>query len=302
MADPRWPSLAFTTPRTLPDPASLCGRVVVLDIAFAAEGLGTSFEEMTGPFLDGLGNRLAAWVDHHDHEYFDRFRDDPRFVLATKAEHGACPELVTPELVARTGPVDVVLAHVDLDGLFAAAKWILGGREPYAGADGDARKVDTRTGTPSATARLIDHALRARFRDEALKHRIVRWLVGGLSDREHRAVVTEAAGEFDAMLAETERLAGRYKVDGRVAVVDARAAKGRYDKTDLLLRGQERAEVAIVRDSGMATVAAGFDSGWNFVTLLGLGGGMPTRVSVPESRLAEAVDAINAAPAPRPRR
>jgi hypothetical protein len=76
---------------------------------------------------------------------------------------------VTPELVERTGPIDTILAHVDLDGLYAAAKWIRGGAEPYPGADDDARKVDTRTGDPSATARVIDHALRARFRDEARK-------------------------------------------------------------------------------------------------------------------------------------
>lgn len=295
------PQLVFATPRALPDPAKLDGRVVVLDIAFAAEGLGTPFEAVTGPFLESLGSRLAAWVDHHDHELHARYREDPRFVLATKAEHGACPEMVTPELVARVGPVDTIVAHLDLDGLYAAAKWILGGREPYPGADDDARCIDTRTGTPGPTARLIDHALRARFRDEALKHRIVRWLVGGLKDKEHRAVIAEAAAEFDRMDAETRRLASRYKVKGRVAVVDARDARGPYDKTELLLEGQRRAAVAIVRDSGMLTIAAPFDSGWDFVALLGLGGGMPTRVSLPEARLAETIDAINAAPEPKRR-
>ena len=43
---------------------------------------------------------------------------------------------------------------------------------------------------------LIDNALRAHFRDEALKHRVVRWLVGGLRDKEHEAVIREAAGDF----------------------------------------------------------------------------------------------------------
>ena len=301
MADPVLPRLVFTTPRSLPDPATLDGRVVVLDIAFAAEGLGKPFEEVTGPFLAALGSRLAAWVDHHDHDYQPRYADDPRFVLSTKAEHGACPEMVTPEIVARTGPVDTIVTHVDLDGLYAAAKWVLGGREPYAGADDDARAIDTRMGKPGPTGTLIDHALRARFRDEALKHRVVRWLVGGLKDKEHRAVITEAAAEFERMDAETRRLAGRYRVVGRVAVVDARDAKGRYDKTELLLAGQERAPVALVRDSGMLTLAAAFDSGWDFVAILGLGGGMPTRVSLPEVRLAETIEKINAAPPPAPR-
>lgn len=298
-ATPTWPQLEFSTPRTLPDARTLAGRVVVLDIAFAAAGLGTPFETVTGKFLEELGDRLAAWVDHHDHELHARFADDPRFVLATKAEHGACPEMVTPELVARVGPVDTIVAHMDLDGLYAAAKWILGGREPYPGADDDARAVDTRMGEPSAQARMIDEALRARFRDAALKHRVVRWLVGGLKDKEHRAVIAEAAEQFQKSHGETQRLAGKFRIRGRIAYVDARVARGPYDKTELLLAGQKRAPIAMVQDSGMITIAAAFDSGWNFVDLLALGGGMPTRVSVAEGRLEETLRLINAAPDPR---
>jgi hypothetical protein len=203
------PNLAFSTPRSLPDARSLAGRVVVLDIAFAAAGLGTPFEAVTGKFLEQLGDRLAAWIDHHDHEFHERFKGDPRFVLATKAEHGACPEMITPELVHRIGPIDTIVAHMDLDGIYAAAKWILGGHEPYPGADLDARKVDTRIGVPSSAALLIDQALRARWRDEPLKHRVIRWLVGGLRDKEHRAVIAEAAEQFGRSAAETERLAGK---------------------------------------------------------------------------------------------
>jgi hypothetical protein len=295
------PRVVFASPRALPDARTLDGRVAVLDIAFAADGMGTPYEAVTGRFLTDLGDRLAAWVDHHDHEFHERFRADPRFVLATKAEHGACPEMVTPDVVARLGPAHTIVAHLDLDGIYSAAKWILEGREPYEGADHDARCVDTRTGEPGATGRLIDYALRARFRDEALKHRVVRWLVGGLKDKEHRAVITEAAAEFERTFAETTRLAARYKIRGRVAFVDARDGRGPYDKTELLLAGQTLAPVAIVRDSGMVTVAAAFDSGWDFVALLELGGGMPTRVSLAESRLEEVVTKINAAPVPTAR-
>jgi hypothetical protein len=56
-----------------------------------------------------------------------------------------------------------------------------------------------------------------------------------------------------------------------------------------------------VRDSGTITIAASFASGWDFVKLLALGGGMPTRVSVPDQRLDEAVRLINEAPEPTPR-
>jgi hypothetical protein len=292
--------MVFASPRVLPRPATLAGRVVVLDIAFAASaGSGVSFEEVTLPFLHGLDERLAAWVDHHDHERHGDYAADPRFRLATKAAHGACPEMVTPELVRQTGPIDTIVAHVDLDGLYAAAKWILGGREPYAGADRDAHCVDTRIGEPGPVAVRIDQALRAQFRDDRLKRAVVLYLIEGLRPGVHRDLIEEAAAEFEQREHGTTVLAERFEMRGRVAYVDARGQGDRYDKTDLLLRGQDRAEVALVHDTGMLTIAAPYDSGWNFIALLGLGGGMPTRVSVPERRLAEVLQAINDAPSPR---
>src|SRR4051794_39438231 len=95
--------LSFATPRKLPRASELRGRVVVLDVAFASEASGGGFEKLTKPFIESLGSRLAAWVDHHDHVVHEKYKADPRFVLSTKAEHGACPEMVTEELVARTG-------------------------------------------------------------------------------------------------------------------------------------------------------------------------------------------------------
>lgn len=296
------PHLAFASPRVLPKPDKIPGRVVVLDIAFAASvGTSVSFELTTKPFIDGLGERLAAWVDHHDHERHAEFANDPRFVLATKAQHGACPEMVTPELVRQTGPIDSILTHVDLDGLYAAAKWILGGAEPYPGADDDARAVDTRTGTPGPIAVRIDRALRAKFRDDQLKRAVVHFLVGGMKPGPHDDVIAEAAAEFERRDARTQELARRFTIRGRVAVVDTAGSAGQFDKTDLLLAGQARAPVAIVRDSGMLTIAAGFDSGWDFVSLFELGGGMPTRVTIPEQKLDAVIAKINEAPEPTPR-
>jgi hypothetical protein len=43
----------------------------------------------------------------------------------------------------------------------------------------------------------------------------------------------------------------------------------------------------VVRDAGSLSIAADFESGLDFVKLFELGGGMPTRVSIPESRLDE---------------
>jgi hypothetical protein len=296
------PQLAFGSPRLLPKAERLTGRVVVLDIAFAATvGSSISFETVTQPFLTALGDRLAAWVDHHDHERHADFARDPRFVLATKAQHGACPEMITPELVRQVGPIESILAHVALDGLYAAAKWILGGVEPYAGADDDARAVDTRIGTPSPPAARIDRALRARFRDDQLKRAVVQFLVGGMKPGAHDDVIGEGAAEFERRDAFTRELAKRFTIRGRVAIVDTAGAAGPFDKTDLLLAGQERAPVSIVRDSGMLTIAAPFESGWDFVALFELGGGMPTRVTIPEQRLDSVIQKINDAPAPTPR-
>jgi hypothetical protein len=296
------PQLAFGSPRLLPKAAALDGRVVVLDIAFAATvGTSISFERTTQPFLEALGDRLAAWVDHHDHERHASFANDPRFVLATKAQHGACPEMVTPELVRTTGPVDCILMHVDLDGLYSGAKWILGGEEPYRGADADARAVDTRIGTPGPAATRIDRALRAKFRDDQLKRSVIQFLVGGMKAGVHDDVIREAAAEFELRDGRTQELAKRYTIRGRVAVVDTAGAQGQFDKTDLLLAGQAKAAVSIVRDSGMLTIAAPFESGWDFVALFELGGGMPTRITIPEQKLDTVIAKINDAPAPTPR-
>jgi len=295
VAFPTIPNLLFASPRALPSPDKASGRVVVLDLAFAAAGGGVSFDTVTLPFIQGLGERLACWVDHHDHDRHGEYAGDERFVLATKAEHGACPEMVTPELVHTVGPIDTIVTHMDLDGLYAAAKWILGGKEPYRGADDDARAVDTRIGEPGPIARRVDYALRARFRDANLKRAVVQWLVGGMPDGGHNDTIEEAARAFETRLAGTERLARRYALRGRVAYVDAGTHPPAYDKTDLLLRGQALADVAMVSDSGMLTIAAGYESGWNFVSLLGLDGGMPTRVTVPVSRTEEAIAAVNEA-------
>jgi hypothetical protein len=274
---------AFLTPRVLPKAETLAGRVVVLDIAFAAETGKTSFASVTLPFITALGSRLAAWVDHHDHERHVDYASDPRFVLANKAQHGACPEMVTAELVKRIGPVDTIAVHVDLDGLYAGAKWVLGGIEPYDGADADARAIDTRRGKPGPIAERIDRALRARFRDETLKHRILQYLIARTHAPHHFEEIDAAARLVDPLLEQAQRLSTQFRVEGAVAYLDVKSGAP-YDKTELLLLGQQRAAVAVVRDSGSISIAADFDSGLDFVKLFSLGGGMPTRVSVPEAR------------------
>jgi stage V sporulation protein SpoVS len=294
-ADPAAIDLVFASPRRLPKPASLRGRVVVLDVAFAAEGIGSGFDKITGKFLTGLGPRLARWVDHHDHERHAHFRGDRRFVLHTKAEHGACPEIITPEMVEETGPVDTIVAHFDLDGLYSAAKWLLGGVEPYPGADADARAVDTRVGDVGPIGQLVDKALRAHYEDTVLLNKIVRWLVAGMPRGPEQEAIAAAAADFDAMAAEAAAIARDYVVEDDIALVRVPSGARPFDKTELLLLGQRRATVAVVVDGQTINIAAGFESGLDFVALLGLGGGMPTRVSVPASRLADTLAKIRAA-------
>lgn len=287
------PQVVFSTPRKLPIPADVPGRVAVLDIAFAGQGRSTGFDKVTLPFIEALGPRLRVWVDHHDHDEHVRYAADPRFVLATKAEHGACPEMIHPELVERVGPVDTVVCHTDFDGLVSAAKWMRGGHEPYPGSDDDARAIDTRMGTPSRTAERIDHALRARPRDMGLFGLVVRHLAAGLADAALWQPIEAAGAEWRSIEAETRRVAKRYRrLPAGVAFLEVDKSDGRFDKTLLLLLGQEREPVSVVADRDTVSVAARFDSGLNFVKLLGLAGGMPTRVAVPRSRLPELLSAL----------
>jgi hypothetical protein len=283
------PHLAFGTPRKLPKAQQLVGRVAVLDIAFAGAA-GGGFEQVTKPFIGALGQRLRIWVDHHDHEAHARYADDPRFVLCTKAEHGACPEMISEELVQRVGPIDTIVCHTDFDGLASAAKWIRGGSEPYPGCDDDARAIDTRLGQPSPIAERMDRALRGRPRDSGLFGLIVRHLASGLSDAALWQPIDEASAELIPIEQETRRAAQAYqRFPAGVAVVDVAQGYGKVDKTLLLLLGQERETVSVVLDNDNVSIAARFDSGRNFVELFELGGGMPTRVSLPRSRAREAL-------------
>jgi hypothetical protein len=294
-----FPHIAYGTPRKLPNAKSLPGRVVVLDIAFASEAGGVSFEKVTKKFIDALGPRLAMWIDHHDHALHPEYRKDPRFVLATKAEHGACPEMVTRELVERAGPIDTICCHVDFDGLCSAAKWIRGGEEPYPGADADARAIDTRMGEPSDVAEHMDRALRARPRDDALKGLIIKFLVDGAHDRGLYERIAGASAELRRMEDEARRLAKSFRYVGDVAVVDARERESPYDKTLLLLIGQERAPISVVYDETSVTAAARFDSGIDLLRILGLSGGMPTRVSVSPKELDATLEKLRTRDRPR---
>jgi hypothetical protein len=311
LSPPSRAELAFASPRKLPNARDLRGRVVVLDVAFASDAAGGGFAKITLPFIEQLGPRLVGWIDHHDHLMHAEYAKDPRFVLATKAEHGACPEMVTPTVIERIGPVDTIVCHTDFDGLCSAAKWMRGGTEPYPHADADAHAIDTRTAAPGPVGQRIDRALRARPRDSALFGLVVRHLATGLEDASLWQSIDAAAAELGPIEEVTRRIASTFTVvevrpgEGvpasihSLAFVDATAHHGKYDKTGLLLAGQERANLAMLIDLDTVTLAARYGSGVSFLELLGLSGGMPTLVSIPKKRLAEALAKLGLSEADR---
>jgi hypothetical protein len=140
---------------------------------------------------------------------------------------------------------------------------------------------------------------------------LVRHLYGGLADSALWQPLDEAGREWAQLEADTRRYAqGFQRLSPGIAYLELSAPSAaevrlgapaapspRYDKTLLLLLGQEREPVSIVVDRDSVAVAAGFESGYNFLTLLGLSGGMPTRVSVPRKRLPELLRALGADPA-----
>jgi hypothetical protein len=287
--------LSLATPRRLPKAARLPGRVVVLDIAFASESGGRrkGFEKTTLRFIEQLGPRLVGWIDHHDSVHHARFADDPRFVLATKAQHGACPEMITPALVKRLGSVDTIVCHTDFDGLASAAKWILAGEAPYPDCDSDARAIDTRVGEPGPIGQRFDRALRATRRDEQLRIHIVRQLAGQLRDETLWQPIDEAGAALVALERRARTYAEGYRqLSDELVMVELGDDPEPYDRTLLLLLGQQRARMALVLDGDNATFAAPFDSGVSFVERFGLSGGMPTLVSIHRAKLADALSKL----------
>jgi hypothetical protein len=160
--------------------------------------------------------------------------------------------------------------------------------------------------------------VRARPRDAALFGLVVRHLASGLEDASLWGAIDEAASALLPLERAARRLSESYHLvpasippdpnvpperstcASRVAFVDATAAHGTYDKTLLLLLGQERAKVAIVLDQDTVSLAASFDSNVSFLSLLDLSGGMPTRVSVGKSRLEEVWRRLGVAAADAP--
>jgi hypothetical protein len=148
----------------------------------------------------------------------------------------------------------------------------------------------------------------------------VRHLAAGLKDASLWTIIDDAASALMPLEQAARKLSESYRVVSasiprsvpdpvdrapargldRVAFVDATAAHGTYDRTLLLMLGQERAKVAIILDQDTLCLAARFDSNVSFLSLLELSGGMPTLVSIGKDRLGEVWQRLGVASADAP--
>ena len=277
----------FAAPFRLPDPDELGEAVVVLDIGFCADQGERNYESITEPFIKALGGRLKLWIDHHSHERHVDFRDDPRFVLKPRKIHPACPEMVTPERVASAGAIDTVVCHSDFDGIASAAKFLLGGHEPYPGCDADARAIDSRVGESSPRGARLAAALAIRH-DEGM----LRMVLNSLLKPEESAVVTSAidvaAEKYRLRVERTREAVGQGERVGAAWVVDGRRSKRKLDRTQALLLAQERAVYGLfLGEDGRLSLATDMMTPIDLTEVFGTRGGMQNRITLPLQRLAE---------------
>ena len=303
------PELAFASPRKLPRARELKGRVVVLDVAFASEASSGGFEKITLPVHRRSSARGSpAGSTTTTTGCTSDYRSDPRFVLATKAEHGACPEMVTPERRRPHRP----RRHHRLPHRLRRA---LQRREVAARRRPSPTPAPTTMRAPSTRApasagpigKRFDRALRARPRDTALFGLVVRHLAGGLGRR-----LALGGNRPRRRGARRHRAASRATIAARYVVVDLRAEAGRAARrrpharrsstrpptTASTTRRSSSSPARSARASrswstlDTVSLAARYGSGVSFLELLGLSGGMPTLVSIPKKRLAEACEKL----------
>ena len=82
----------------LPPAASLTGRTVVLDVAFASEGGGSSFEKVTLPFIEE-SVKAARELMGEDYWAYGLEANRPTWEAVGRYVHeqGLAPRVVTPE-------------------------------------------------------------------------------------------------------------------------------------------------------------------------------------------------------------
>lgn len=280
------PIVWATHPRHLPKPPG--GRVVVVDVAFAA---GNQFRSKTLPFIRKLGDRLVRWVDHHEHrEGWKQFKDDPRFLLVPNREAHACPELLNAAFIQQAeaaGPVDAIVAHADFDGMIAATKWRLAGREPWPGADEDARAIDSPGRGHALTSKGERYAMALEEASGSLEREARKDFMTRLADA--IALGEESIGlsdEIDTLVESAEAArsralqmveeCGREEVPGVYVIRASRPLENRVRKY-LLMAAEVRAPIGALYEpdpqGGAWVTAATFDERIDLEAIAGFEGG-----------------------------
>ncbi|MCK5044652.1 hypothetical protein KAR26_02900 [Candidatus Parcubacteria bacterium] len=289
------------------------GPTVVLDVGFNTGRLPTNlalgsleaknefekqFNQKTGAFIETLDERLVKWVDHHPHEQWKNYENDERFVLADRDTAPACLILLTEELVKAIGKIGTIVCHGDTDGILMTVKLLLKGKLPYKEAEIDAIAADTRKGVLSQKGQLLEKAIKADISNNSVRMAVVNYLT--TKSTEAKNIIKKKAEQYAKIKERTLKLAEAYKERQGIMFLDC--PKEDIDLTQLLLIGQEKSpiDVAMVicvhpKTERKSLTVAG-SRNWNFVSLLGLPGGMPNRVTISIDRLEEAINAISNAP------
>lgn len=258
-----WVDSPAALPHKLP-----AGRFSVVDVAFAS---GEKFQQ-TQRFIREHGADLAAWVDHHKHDGWADYAQDARFVLVPNVKAHACPELVTPDVVRRVGPVTRILAHSDFDGLMSAVNWMRQGEPPYPEANEDARAADSPGRGHHMSTRglrlqdaLEEHKDRAHTPERhALLTQVAHALVAGAESSELTAQLDELARKAVKITQQAQAMLmrGREEFPGLFVVRHPSNLSARLKKQVLLL-AEEKARVAVVVEGTLAgnvhVTAATFD-------------------------------------------
>lgn len=280
------PRLVWVThPRHLPK-APATGRVVVVDVAFAAAG---QWKSKTRPLIEALGDRLVRFVDHHEHkEGWQAYHGDPRFLLVPNKIAHACPELVTEALMADIGAVDVVMAHHDFDGMVSAVKVLTRGKAPWPEADEDARAVDSpgRGHILSAFGERLAHAMDEAAvslpRPEALDFNTRLALALARRDgldiglEEEVRALASASERADIEAQRLVDVGGRLEAPG-VFVVRVNAKQDNRMRRNLLLLAEAQAPIGALWEpdptGGAWLTAATFDERLDLENVAGFEGG-----------------------------
>lgn len=309
--------IIFTQPKDVnADLAARCGNryVVVTDIAFnggyldpklrlteeekAAE-LQRQFNTTTQAFLRALDVRLLLYIDHHDHNQWSLYADDPRFLLVPRKDAPSCPPLITPSVVAQlTDRPKVYVTHGDLDGIYSVVKLLNAGVGTYPEFDADATVADSRIGKMSFIGQRYESALKADLSDDTVRYAIVREMLSDQYDSaswriEAQGIIEQACLKFGKVERETKRLTKLYQISGKVAWVDAGESTQKYDLTSLALNGQKIAQVSVIRNPENHQITISGPAGWDFAKMFGLSGGMPNRINVPDQDITMIIETIN---------